>query len=363
MQSPSTNPVREDMQQRIEQFAGQVVGDLAAAMAGVMTNLGHKLGLYRAMAESGPIGSDELARRTATNERSVREWLHGQVAGGYVRFDTNTKQYFLPPEHGFVLANPDSPAFLPPAFDVAASLWHGEDKLLAAFRSGNGVGWHEHDHRLFTGTEAFFRNGYRAHLTQTWIPSLSGLQEQLANGGRVADLGCGHGASVILMAQAFPNSTFVGIDYHECSIAVARQRAKEAGVEDRIRFEVAMPRVLANSQEKFDLVCFMDSLHDMGDPLEAVWASRQAMAPEGALMLVEPFAKDRSEENVGPVARMYYSASAALCTQNALSQGGRYSLGAQAGATQLLAILKDAGFRSARVAMQTPFNLILEARP
>jgi SAM-dependent methyltransferase len=351
------------MQQRIEQFAGQVVTDLAAAMAGVMTNLGHKLGLYRAMAESGPINSDELARRTATHERSVREWLNGQVAGGYVLFDTTTNQYLLPPEHVFVLANPDSPAFLTPAFDVAASLWHDEDQILAAFRSGKGVGWHEHDCRLFTATEAFFRNGYRAHLTQTWIPSLSGVQEQLANGGRVADLGCGHGASVILMAQAFPNSKFVGIDYHESSIAVARERAKQAGVADQIRFEVATPRVLASSKEKFDLVCFMDALHDMGDPLEAVWASRQAMAPYGALMLVEPFAKDRSEENVGPVARMYYSASAGLCTQNALSQGGRYSLGAQAGAAQLLAILNDAGFGSARVAMETPFNLILEARP
>ena len=363
MHSPNTTPIIENMQQRIEQFAGQVVTDLAAAMAGVMTNLGHKLGLYRAMAESGPISSDELAGRTATNERSVREWLNGQVAGGYVLFDTDTNQYFLPPEHAFVLANPESPAFLPPAFDVAASLWHGEDNILAAFRSGKGMGWHEHDCRLFTGTEAFFRNGYRAHLTQTWIPSLSGVREKLDSGGRVADLGCGHGASVILMAQAFPKSEFVGIDYHESSIAVARERAKQAGVADRIRFEVGMPRVLASGKETFDLVCFMDSLHDMGDPLEAVWASRQAMAPDGALMLVEPFAKDRSEENVGPVARMYYSASAGLCTQNALSQGGRYSLGAQAGAAQLLAILKDAGFRSARVALESPFNLILEARP
>jgi ubiquinone/menaquinone biosynthesis C-methylase UbiE len=363
MQSPTTAPTRENMQQKIEQFAGQVVADLAAAMAGAMTNLGHKLGLYQAMAESGPINSDELARRTETNERSVREWLRAQVAGGYVLFDSDSNQYLLPPEHAFVLANPDSPAFLPPAFDVAASLWHGEDKLLAAFRSGNGVGWHEHNCRLFTGTEAFFRNGYRAHLTQTWIPALSGIQEQLTNGARVADVGCGHGASVILMAQAFPKSTFVGIDYHESSISVARERAKQAGVADQIRFEVATPRVLATGKEKFDLVCFMDSLHDMGDPLEAVWASRQAMAPDGALMLVEPFAKDRSEENVGPVARMYYSASAGLCTQNALSQGGRYSLGAQAGATQLLAILKDAGFQAGRVAMETPFNLIIEARP
>jgi ubiquinone/menaquinone biosynthesis C-methylase UbiE len=363
MHSPNTTPIIENIQQRIEQFAGQVVTDLAAAMAGVMTNLGHKLGLYRAMAQSGPINSDELAHRTATNERSVREWLNGQVAGGYVLFDTDTNQYLLPPEHAFVLANPDSPAFLPPAFDIAASLWHGEDKILAAFRSGNGVGWHEHDCRLFSGTEAFFRNGYRAHLTQTWIPTLSGVQKKLDSGGRVADLGCGHGASVILMAQAFPKSRFVGIDYHESSIVVARERAKQAGVADQVRFDVATPRVLASSEEKFDLVCFMDSLHDMGDPLEAVWASRQAMAPDGALMLVEPFAKDRPQENIGPVARMYYSASAGLCTQNALSQGGRYSLGAQAGATQLLAILKDAGFRSARVAMETPFNLILEGRP
>ncbi|HTR38257.1 MAG TPA: class I SAM-dependent methyltransferase [Bryobacteraceae bacterium] len=352
-----------NMQQKIEQFAGQVVTDLAAAMAGVMTNLGHKLGFYRTMAQSGPINSDELARRTATNERSVQEWLNGQVAGGYVVFDPGTKQYTLPPEHAFVLANADSPIFLPPAFDVAASLWHDEDQILAAFRSGRGVGWHEHNCRLFTGTEAFFRNGYRAHLTQTWIPCLSGVQEKLVNGGLVADLGCGHGASVILMAQAFPKSKFVGIDYHESSIIVARERAKQAGVADRVRFEVGTPRALVNSKEKFDLICFMDSLHDMGDPLEAVSASGQAMAPDGALMLVEPFAKDRSEENVGPVARMYYSASVGFCTQNALSQGGRYSLGAQAGATQLLGILKKGGFRSARVAMETPFNLILEARP
>jgi ubiquinone/menaquinone biosynthesis C-methylase UbiE len=363
MQNPNTELTKEDMQQKIEQFVGQVVTDLAAAMAGVMTNLGHKLGLYRAMAENGPITSDELARRTATNERSVREWLNGQVAGGYVLLDTNTNQYLLPPEHAFVLANPDSPVFLPPAFDAAAALWRDEDQILSAFRSGQGMGWHEHDCRLFTATEAFFRNGYRAHLTQTWIPSLNGIEERLVNGGRVADLGCGHGASVILMAQAFPKSKFLGIDYHEAQIVVARERAKQAGVADQIRFEVATPRVLADSTEKFDLICFMDSLHDMGDPLEAAWASRQAMAPNGALMVVEPFAKDRSEENVGPVARMYYSASAGFCTQNALSQGGRYSLGAQAGSAQLLAILKEAGFQTARVAMETPFNLILEARP
>jgi ubiquinone/menaquinone biosynthesis C-methylase UbiE len=351
-----------EMQQRVEQFAGQVVTDLAAAMAGVMTNLGHKLGLYRALAGSGPLSADELARRTSTNERSVQEWLHGQVAGGYVRFDGSSKQYELPVEHAFVLANPESPAFLPPAFDVAASLWHDEDEILSAFRSGKGMGWHQHNCRLFSATEAFFRNGYRAHLTQSWIPALEGIEERLAKGGRVADVGCGHGASAILMAQAFPKSRFVGVDYHESSIAVARERAKEAGVADRIRFEVGTARVLGNREKKFDLICFMDSLHDMGDPLEAVRVSRQAMAPDGALMLVEPFAKDKPEENVGPVARMYYSASAGLCTQNALSQGGLYALGAQAGAKQLLGIVKEAGFRSASVAMETPFNLILEGR-
>lgn len=363
MQAPSTQSATENLQQKMEQFAGQVITDLAAAMAGVMTVLGHKLGLYRALAESGPITSHELARISSTNERSVREWLHGQVAGGYILFNADAREYSLPPEHAFILANPDSPAFLPPAFDVAASLWHDEDKILAAFRSGEGVGWHEHNCRLFTGTEAFFRNGYRAHLIQTWIPSLSGIQQRLAAGGRVADIGCGHGASAILMAQAFPKSEFVGIDYHDSSIAVARERAREAGIAHQIRFEVATPRSLADGGERFDLICFMDSLHDMGDPLEAVSISRQALAPNGALMLVEPFAKDRPEENTGPVARMYYSASAGLCTQNALSQGGRYSLGAQAGAGQLLAILKQAGFGTARVAMRTPFNLILEARP
>jgi ubiquinone/menaquinone biosynthesis C-methylase UbiE len=363
MQNTNSDLTREDPRQKTEQFAGQVVADLAAAMAGVMTNLRHKLGLYRAMAKSGPVSSYDLAQRTGTNERSVREWLNGQVAGGYVHFNAEGGQYVLPPEHAFVLANPDSPAFLPPAFDVAASLWHGEDKILAAFRSGEGVGWHEHDCRLFTGTESFFRAGYRANLTQTWIPSLSGVKEKLVGGGCVADVGCGHGASVILMAEAYPKSKFLGIDYHESSILVARERAKQAGVADQIRFDVATPRVLADSEEKFDLVCFMDSLHDMKNPLEAVQAARQAMASDGALMLVEPFAKDQPWENVGPVARLYYSASAALCTQNALSQGGPYSLGAQAGATQLLAILHEAGFRSARVAMETSFNLILEARP
>lgn len=363
MQSSETETGMEVMQQSVEQFAGQVVTDLAAAMAGVMTNIGHKLGLYRAMAATGPVTAEQLAQRTSTNERSVREWLHGQLAGGYVLFDGERKRYVLPPEHAFVLANPESPAFLPPAFDVAASLWHDEDQILAAFRSGKGMGWHEHNCRLFSATEAFFRNGYQAHLTQSWIPALEGLQQRLVQGGRIADIGCGHGASGILIAQAFPNTTVLGIDYHASSIQVARERATEAGVAERVRFEVGTASVLGDSEQRFDLICFMDSLHDMGHPLEALRAARQAIAPDGALMLVEPFAKDRPEENVGPVARMYFAASAGLCTQNALSQGGTHALGAQAGAQQLLAIVKEAGFQTARIALETPFNLILEGKP
>ncbi len=363
MHTASTAPTQQEMQQRVERFAGQVVTDLAAALAGVMTNLGHKLGLYRAMADFGPLDSVELARRTGTNERSVREWLHAQRAGGYVQFDSISGKYSLPPENAFVLANPESPVFLPPAFDLAATLWHDEDQILTAFRSGDGMGWHEHDCRLFGATEAFFRNGYRAYLTETWIPALTGVSERLNSGARVADVGCGHGASVILMARAFPNSEFVGIDYHESSIAVARQRAGQAGVTDRIHFEVGTARHLLAANGKFDFICFMDSLHDMGDPLDALRSSRQALVPDGTLMMVEPFAKDRPEENIGPIARMYYSASAGLCTQNALSQGGRFTLGAQAGAAQILGIAKEAGFQGTKVAMQTPFNLILEARP
>ena len=354
------NPSKEDMQQRIEQFAGQVVTDLAAAMAGVMTNLGHKLGFYRAMAESGPINSDELARRTATNERSVREWLNGQVAGGYVLFDPETNQYLLPLEHTFVLANPDSPAFLPPAFDVAAALWRDEDEILAAFRSGKGMGWHEHNCRLFSGTEAFFRTGYRAHLTQTWIPSLSGVKEQLTKGGRVADVGCGHGVSTRLMAEAFPNSRFYGFDYHEGSIQAARQAASEAKLGGRVSFDVHSAK--SYPADGYDLVCFFDCLHDMGDPVGAIKHVRESMAEDGTCMLIEPFANDRLEDNLNPVGRFYYAASTMICTPASLDQEVGLALGAQAGEARLRDVARAGGLTRFRRAAETPFNLILEAR-
>jgi SAM-dependent methyltransferase len=348
---------------RIEAFAAQVVGDLAAAMGSAMTSLGGKLGFYQALA-AAPRTPEELAAATGTEPRLVREWLASQRAAGYVGFDTASGQFVLPPEHAFVLAQPDSPAFLTPAFDVTSAIWRAEERLIESFRTGSGVGWHEHDCRLFSGTEAFYRNGYRANLVSHWIPALGDRAAALAAGGRVADVGCGHGASTILLAQAFPAARLVGLDAHGASIAIARERAAEAGVADRVRFEVAPAAALLEvAGGALDLVCFMDAFHDLGDPVAAARAAHAALADDGAVLLVEPFAHDAPEENVGPVARMYYAASTALCTQNALHQGGRDGLGAQAGLTALAARLHAGGFERVRVAAQTPFNLVIEARP
>lgn len=348
---------------RIEAFAGQVVGDLAAAMGSAMTSLGGKLGFYQALA-AAPRTPDELAVATATEPRLVREWLASQRAAGYVGFDAATGRYVLPPEHAFVLAQPDSPAFLTPAFDVTSAIWRAEEQLIASFRTGSGVGWHEHDCRLFSGTEAFFRTAYRANLVSQWIPALGDRAAALAAGGRGADVGCGHGASTILLAQSFPAARLVGIDAHAASIATARARAAEAGVADRVRFEVAPAAALLDvAGGALDLVCFMDAFHDLGDPVAAARAARAALASDGAALLVEPFAHDSPEANVGPVARMYYAASTALCTQNALHQGGRDGLGAQAGFAALSGRLQAGGFGRVRIAAQTPFNLVIEARP
>jgi len=349
---------------RIETFAAQVVGDLAAAMGSAMTSLGGKLGFYQSLA-AAPRTPEELAAATGTEPRLVREWLASQRAAGYVGFDAASGRFDLPPEHAFVLAQPDSPAFLTPAFDVTSAIWRAEDRLVESFRTGSGVGWHEHDCRLFAGTEAFYRNGYRANLVSHWIPALGGRGAALAAGGRAADVGCGHGASTILLAQAFPAARLVGLDPHAASIAIARQRAAEAGVADRIRFEVAPASALVElaGDGAFDLICFMDAFHDLGDPIAAARASRAALASDGAVLLVEPFAHDAPEANVGPVARMYYAASTALCTQNALHQGGRDGLGAQAGFTALAARLRGGGLGRVRVVAETPFNLVIEARP
>lgn len=345
---------------KVEQFVGQVLTDLAAAYSGMLVNLGHKLGYYRALSGAGPLTAEELAERTGTLPRYALEWLNNQYAGGYMTYDPATKRYELPDEHAFILGNPESPFFLSPAFDAASSLWLDEHKILDAYQRRVGLPWGEHDHRLFHATEAFFKNGYRENLTSRWIPSLEGVERKLLQGGKVADIGCGHGASTLLMALRYPRSQVTGFDYHGPSIDTARQRAREVGIEGRVEFQQASAGDFPGSG--YALICFMDSFHDMGDPLSAAEHCRAALAPGGCLMLVEPFANDQVELNVGPVARLFYAASATVCTPNAVSQGGRYTLGAQAGQARLEAILREAGFAHVRRATETPFNLVLEAR-
>ena len=350
-------PMKEEA---VDAFVHQVVNDLAASMSGVMVNVGHKLGLYSAMAGAGSLTAFQLAQKTGTLERYVKEWLNNQVAGGYLEYDPERKTYQLSNEHAFVLADKDSPFFLAPGFDVAATLWLDEDKLLEAFRSGKGIGWHEHNHRLFFGTEAFFRPGYKANLTERWIPALEGVDEKLKKGGKVADVGCGHGASTIVMAKAYPNSIFYGFDYHDKSIETARKRAQQEGLSDRVHFEVASATDFPGSD--YDLICFMDCFHDLGDPLGAAKHSNNKLAKEGTVLMVEPFAEDKLENNANPVGRLFYAASTALCVPNSLSQEVGYGLGAQAGEGRLNRIMSQAGFNTFRRATQTPFNLVLEAR-
>ena len=284
-----------------------------------------------------------------------------QAAGGYVAYDPAKQTYALPPAQAMVLALDQSPIFMAPAFEVAASFWPDENQIVETFRSGEGLGWHAHNHRLFCGTESFFRTGYRAHLVSEWLPALDGVVERLKRGARVADIGCGHGASTILMAQAFPKSSFIGLDYHDASIATARERAAEQGVTGNIAFEVKAATEFDGHD--FDLICFMDCLHDLGDPVGAVARSRKALKPDGKVLLVEPYAGDRLEENLNPIGRMYYAASAMACTPNSLSQEVGLGLGAQAGEERLGKVAREAGFSNLRRAAQTPVNLILELTP
>ena len=342
----------------LESFIGQVVADLSAAFSGVLINVGRKLGLYRAMADLGACTSVVIAEATGIRERYVREWLANQAAGGYVSYDPEKQTYVLPPAQAMVLALDQSPVFMAPAFEVAASFWLDEDKIVETFRSGEGLGWHAHNHRLFCGTESFFRTGYRAHLVSEWLPALDGVVERLRRGARVADIGCGHGVSTILMAQAFPKSSFIGLDYHDASVATARKRAAEQGVAGNTTFEVKAATEFDGHD--FDLICFMDCLHDLGDPVGALARCRNALKPDGKVLLVEPYAGDRLEENLNPVGRMYYAASAMACTPNSLSQNGELGLGAQAGEERLRKVAREAGFSDLRRAAQTPVNLILE---
>jgi SAM-dependent methyltransferase len=345
---------------RLEKFLHQAVADMGAAASSALTLTGYRLGLFRAMANAGPLTAGQLAERTGTHERYIREWLNAQAAGGYVSYDPSKQTYELPPEQAFALADSDSPVFLTGAFDMLATLWADTDRMADAFRTGRGIGWHDHDSRLFSATELFFRGGYRAHLTSEWIPALEGVEAKLRRGAKVADVGCGHGASAIIIGQAYPKSTVLGVDYHEGSIATARQRAEKAGVADRVHFERAGARDLPGTE--YDLICFFDCFHDLGDPLGAARRAHQALAKDGTLMLVEPKAGEHVEDNLNPVGRLYYSASTFLCTPNALSQDVGTALGAQAGEARLTEILRTAGFSKVRRVAETPFNMVLEAR-
>lgn len=347
-------------QQKLEQFVGRAVNDLGAAISALLLHMGDKLGLFKAMADAGPLTPQQLAEKTGTAERYVREWLSNQAAGGYVDYDVRTGTFSLSEEQAFCLANEESPVFLPGGFESLAAVFHSEPKLTAAFRTGKGVGWHEHDPRLFSGTERFFRPGYNAHLVSSWIPALHGVEAKLRRGAKVADVGCGHGASTRVMAAAFPSSTFFGFDYHAPSIDHARQIAVDDGLTG-ITFETAGAKDFPG--DHYDLVTFFDCLHDMGDPVGAAKHVRQALKDDGTVMLVEPFAGNTLEENLTPVGRVYYGFSTAVCTPASLSQEVGLALGAQAGEARLHEIMWQAGFTRFRRATSTPFNLVLEVRP
>jgi 2-polyprenyl-3-methyl-5-hydroxy-6-metoxy-1,4-benzoquinol methylase len=348
-------------QARLDAFMARFVGDLGAAASAPLVVLGDRLGLYRAMADAEPVTPAELARRTGTRERYVREWLCHQAASGYVDYDPSGATFRLPPEHAVALADEDSPAFVAGAFQLVAAMVKDERHIEERFRTGEGFGWHEHDADLFEGTERFFRPGYLGNLLSAWIPALDGVEDRLREGARVADLGCGHGASTIIMAQAFPRSTFVGSDYHAPSVQAAGRAAERAGVQDRVTFEVASAHELRGGP--FDLVCVFDALHDMGDPVGAARGVRSQLADDGTWMVVEPFAGDAVEDNLTPVGRVFYAGSTMLCTPNSLSQDVGLALGAQAGEARLAEVLREGGFSRVRRAAETPFNLVLEARP
>lgn len=346
---------------RLQEFMGRFVGDLGAALHASTVIIGDKLGLYAAMGDGEPLTPGELAERTGTDERYVREWLCAQAASGYAEYDPEADRFALTPEQAACLADRESPTYLPGAFYIAASLVKDEPKLTERFRSGAGLGWHEHDGDLFCGTELFFRPGYVANLVSSWLPALEDAEEKLQAGASVADVGCGHGASTIVMAKAYPRSRFVGFDYHEASIEAARRAADRAGVTDRVRFEVASAKDFPG--DGYDLVCVFDALHDMGDPVGAARHVHEALAPDGTWLIVEPMAGDRIEDNLNPVGRVFYSASTTICTPASRSQEVGLALGAQAGEARLRAVVEEAGFSCLRRATQTPFNLILEARP
>jgi len=344
---------------KLEAFVFRAVDEVGATLNTALVVMGDRLGLYRALAGAGPLTSTELAKRTGTAERYVREWLNAQAAGGYVEYDPESGRYTLPPEQALALTDSESPAYLPGFFEIALGSVIDSPNITEAAQSGAGVGWHQHNHHVFDGCERFFRPGYNANLLGSWLPALDGVVEKLEQGALVADVGCGHGSSTILMAQAFPNSTFVGSDYHEGSIETARERARDAGVTNA-RFEVAPAAGFTGTG--YDLVTMFDCLHDMGDPAGAARHVHESLAGDGTWMIVEPNAGDRVEENLNPVGRAYYGFSTLLCTPASLSQEVGLALGAQAGEARIRDVVTSGGLTRFRRAAETPFNLVFEAR-
>jgi SAM-dependent methyltransferase len=346
---------------KLESLVMKALGDFGATFSTAMISLGERLGLFVALAGGGGLTSAELAAKTETSERYVREWLAACAAGGYVEYEPDTGRFSLTPEQQTALVDESSPYFIIGGFELIMAALRAEPEIAERFRSGDGFSWGAHDPRLFEGTERFFRPGYAANLVSQWIPALDGVEDKLRTGALVADVGCGHGASTIELARAFSDSSFVGFDSHAPSIARASQRAADAGVEDRVRFEVAEASTFPG--QDYNLIAHFDCLHDMGDPLRAARRARQAIARDGTWLIVEPNAGDRLEDNLNPVGRVFYGASTLLCTPHSISEGGQLSLGAQAGEARLREVAEVAGFTRFRRAAETPFNLVLEARP
>ena len=346
---------------KLNALMSKVVGEFGALASAPLVILGDRLGLYKAMAGAGPMTADQLGEKARLRVRYAQEWLNAQAASGFVAYDPREQTYALSPEAAMVFADESSPTFMGGGYEVVMAMFRDIDKVQKAFVDGTGLGWHEHHPSLFSGTERFFRAGYNAHLEPSWIPALDGMADRLREGARVADVGCGFGASTIVLAKAYPRSTFIGYDYHEPSIAAARRRAAEAGVADRVSFEVGGAKTYPGRD--FDLVAFFDCLHDMGDPVGAARHVRETLADDGIWMIVEPFANDRVEDNLNPVGRIYYSASTMICTPCSLAQEVGLGLGAQAGETRLRGVAGEGGFSRFRRAAETPFNLVFEARP
>jgi SAM-dependent methyltransferase len=352
--------MREPDMQKLDALVGRLVGDVGAAMSGALVVLGDQVGIFKAMADGTPMSVQDLAAKTGIKERYLREWLSAQAAADYVAYDEKTDRFSLTPEQAMVFAEENSPAFFVGAFEVVQSMWMDEPKIADAFRTGKGLGWHEHSTCLFRGTERFFRPGYNSHLVNEWIPALAGVEAKLKAGASVADVGCGHGASTILMAQAYPASRFTGFDYHGPSIERAKAAAKDAGVADRVTFQQGSAAEFPG--RGYDMVAMFDCLHDMGDPVGAGRHVKETLGPNGTWLIVEPFANDHLKDNLNPVGRVYYGASTMICTPASLSQEVGLGLGAQAGEMKLRMVALDAGFTHFRRATETPFNMVFEVR-